>query len=210
MDGNVLKKPKWIWRILCDFDAISEDVRIATKYFEDFVWPTAVIRDTKVSKGYVIIQPILPPHLPLTLDMLENSPELSRQFDDFLQKNETLHAQTGRSFDFFGLEGMVSALVAKEGVKGNENVIHIFQKIFRQLTLKALLGRDDIGETVSITNLLVIDHGGEETIRIADPTLTNERSEKIEEKTFAYCCNSLNRKYMKKYFRKDILVQKIK
>lgn len=142
--------------------------------------------------------------------MLENSLNLQEQFDDFLNKNEILYAETGRAFDFFGLEWMIASLVAKEGVKGNENAVHVFQKIFRQLVVKVCIWKDDIGEDISITNLLFIEQDGIQTIRVVDPTLTNERSMKMEDKTFAYCCNSLNRKYMKKFFKRDILIQSIK
>ncbi len=83
---------------------ISEDVQIATKYFEKYIWPTAVVRDVKNSKGYVIVQPILPTNTPLTSDILKSSTELEKQFDDFLKRNEILYAETGRAFDFFGLE----------------------------------------------------------------------------------------------------------
>lgn len=209
-DGNVLKKPKWIWRLLCNFDVISEDVQIATKYLGDYIWPTTVMRDIKSPNGYTIVQPILPTNIPLTLDILEKSPKLREQFDDFLNKNEILYTETGRAFDFFGLEWMIASLVAKEEIKETENVIHIFQKIFRQLVVKVFIWKDDIGEDISITNLLFIEQDGIQTIRVVDPTLTNERSMKMEDKTFAYCCNSLNRKYMKKFFKRDILIQSIK
>lgn len=186
---------------------ISEDVQIATKYFEKYIWPTAVVRDVKNSKGYVIVQPILPTNTPLTSDILKSSTELEKQFDDFLKRNEILYAETGRAFDFFGLEWMIASLVAKEGVKGSENAVHVFQKIFRQFVVKSVIWKDDIEEGISITNLLVIEQDGLQTIQVVDPTLTNERSMKMEEKTFAYCCNSLNRRYMKKHFKRDILLQ---
>lgn len=93
---------------------ISKDVRVAREYFEEYLWNTSVIRDTNNSKGYSIIQPILPSYSPLTLNMIENFPELGEQFEDFLNRNEGLYKETGRAFDLFGLEGMVAALIAKE------------------------------------------------------------------------------------------------
>lgn len=138
-DGNVLKQPKWIWGFLCNFEMISEDVRLSAEYFRDYLWPTSVVRNAENIKGYAIVQPILPSHTLLTLDVMENSNELKEQFDDLLNRNEILYRETGRAFDFFGLEGMITALLAKEGVKENDNIAHVLRKIFGQLIAKVFL-----------------------------------------------------------------------
>ncbi|MDQ1343444.1 MAG: hypothetical protein QG650_163 [Patescibacteria group bacterium] len=137
--------------------------------------------------------------------MLERSPELREQFTDFLERNEALYAETGRAFDFFGLEGMVSALVAEENPEREEGIVHSIRKVFGRLVARVFLRKDEVEERVSITNLLVMDRDGKKTLRIADPTLTNERSTKMEDIIFAYCCNFLNKRYMAVRFRREIL-----
>lgn len=203
-DGNVVKRPKRIWQILCQYETAAEDARLASRYFKEFLWPSAVLRNEKNPREYSIVQPLLPEYRALTSGMLED-PEIREQFDEFLRRNESLYADTRHAFDFFGLEGMVAALVAEESPKGGAGMAQAIRKAFGQLVMKAFLGRDEVEADVPASNVLVLRLGGKSVLRVADPTLTNEGSGRMEDLAFAYCCNLLNKRYLKKRFGKDIL-----
>lgn len=208
-DGNVLKRPKRIWQLLCQYETAAEDVRLASEYFKEFLWPTVVLQDRKNPRTYSFVQPMLPEYRALTIGMLED-PDIREQFDEFLRRNESLYADTGRAFDFFGLEGMVAALVAEEGSKGGAGLVQAVRKVFGQLVAKVFLGKDEVETDVPVSNVLVLRRGKRNVLRIADPTLTNERSDRMEDVTFAYCCNFLNKRYLKKRLGKDVLLRPAK
>lgn len=205
-DGGVIKIPKLAWRIVCDYSTVAEDTELAREYFGEFLWPTRVERDGDFG-GYAIIQPLLPRFEALTKETLDESEELRTQFERLIEANERLYARTGRSFDFFGLEGMVAAMAAEEDPEENA-MLQVIRKTFGQLVSKLHLGKDDAPAKVAVSNVLVVDEDGKRRLVIADPTLPNERSNELEAFVFGHTCNFLNKRVMERQFGIEILTAK--
>lgn len=195
-DGNVLKVPKLAWRIVCDYETVAEDLRLAREYFGEFLWPTEAVPDGDFG-GYFLKQPLLPRFESVTREKLEGDSRLRAEFDRIVESNERLYAETGRSFDFFGLEGMVAALAADGGSDENA-VLQIFRQAFGTLVAKLHLGKDDVPAEIPVSNVLVVEENGCERLVIADPTLPNERGDEIEAFVFGHACNFFNRLAMER------------
>jgi hypothetical protein len=206
-DGKVLKRPKGVWKLLCDYSDMAKDAFFAGKYFGEYLWPTEVLPDDPESPAsYFLIQPLLPRYETLTVEMVRKDSELARQFEDILDRNEKLYAETGRAFDFFGLEGMVEAFAAGDGPTEGWSLEELLRKAFASAMANVFLSKEIEGNP-SISNLLVIDKADGKAIRIVDPTLTDERSHNLEAQAFAFCCNGLNRRYLRLLFEKEILLE---